>query len=454
MFRDLPSYVGAKSSAFWQTRVPESWQEVPGLAVVKENRHKNADLAEKQVLSLSFGNVVVKPVEMQRGLVPESYEGYQVLEPGDIVIRPTDLQNDQRSIRVGFVKERGIITSAYIGLHATGDWEPEYAYLYLSVVDSSKRIYGMGSGLRQQLGWADIKRIPCLVPPRDEQAAIVKYLAHANARINKAIAAKRLLIALLDEKLRIDSAAVFSQVDVNDAPALPLKRLVKIRGGMTPSKENHAYWGGKVPWVSPKDVKSGTLYGSIDRITDAAVEETSISLVSAGAVVVVVRGMILARTVPTAVLGVDATLNQDMKALIPRAGVMEPRYLRDWLHTHTSELLSVIETAGHGTKKLDTSTLMNLRVRVPGTEIQREVCTRVDDEARATRLAIGRVRDEIALLQEFRTRLVADVVTGQVDVRAVAATLPDVVEVGADAADEVSPELDEELVDVVEGDDV
>lgn len=85
------------------------------------------------------------------------------------------------------MKERGIITSAYIGLRAHGGaWSDAYAYHYLAVVDSSKRIYGMGSGLRQQLGWPDLKRMPCLVPPPEEQAAIVKYLAHANARIDKA----------------------------------------------------------------------------------------------------------------------------------------------------------------------------------------------------------------------------------------------------------------------------
>lgn len=68
--------------------------------------------------------------------------------------------------------------------------------------------------------------------------------------------------------------------------------------------------------------------------------------------------------------------------------------------------------------------------------------------------AIRREHDEIALLQEFRTRLVADVVTGQVDVRGVAATLPDAAEAIADAVEEDVPVLDEELVDAVEGDDV
>lgn len=107
MFRDLPRYPEMTVSQFWDAKVPSHWEVHPGLAVLKENRRKNVGLVESLVLSLSFGRVVVKPVEKQRGLVPDSYESYQILDPGDIIIRPTDLQNDQTSIRVGHVKDRG-----------------------------------------------------------------------------------------------------------------------------------------------------------------------------------------------------------------------------------------------------------------------------------------------------------------------------------------------------------
>ena len=109
MFRDLPKYAETTSNSFWSTRTPAHWAVHPGLAVMQENRHKNTGLVETQVLSLSYGQVVVKPLEKQRGLVPDSYEGYQILEPGDIVVRPTDLQNDKTSVRVGHVKDLSLI---------------------------------------------------------------------------------------------------------------------------------------------------------------------------------------------------------------------------------------------------------------------------------------------------------------------------------------------------------
>ncbi|MEQ4519292.1 restriction endonuclease subunit S [Pseudarthrobacter sp. B907] len=447
MFHDLPRYSDTTSNFFWSSRIPSHWRVQPGLAVLQENRRKNHGLIESQVLSLSYGRVVVKPVEKQRGLVPESYEGYQVLDPGDIVVRPTDLQNDQTSIRVGHVKHLGIITSAYIGLRPTGDWSDAYAFQYLTVVDSSKRIYGMGSGLRQQLSWSDLKRMPCLVPPPEDQAAIVKYLAHANARIDKAIAAKRRLVSLLDEQKTAQIAAVFAGGGGKDAPFIPLKRLVRVMGGMTPSKENAAFWGGDIPWVSPKDVKTDVLDGSLDCITQTALDGTNISFVPRGSVVIVVRGMILARTVPVATLNVDSTINQDIKAMVPCEGVITSEYLRDWLSAHEAELIQLVETAGHGTKKLDTERLMNVRVSLPPVAVQEELSRRAGAESSATSAAVQRVRDEVALLQEFRMRLVADVVTGQVDVRAIAATLPD----GPESIDVAFVGLDDDLEEALVG---
>src|SRR5665811_441598 len=189
-----------RSSVSWLGERPLHWRLAPGMSVLRPVKAKNSNLAESTVLSLSYGRIVVKPSDRMHGLVPASFDTYQVLDSGNIVVRPTDLQNDQTSIRVGIVRDHGIITSAYLGFNVIGDVAPDFAYTYLATLDALKVFYGMGSGLRQNLELADFKRLPFLLPPADEQAAIVKYLGHANARIDRAIAAKRKLIALLEEQ--------------------------------------------------------------------------------------------------------------------------------------------------------------------------------------------------------------------------------------------------------------
>jgi len=104
------------SGVDWIGQIPAHWVVGPGRICIYENEEKNMRLKEKQVLSLSYGRVIVKTEDKLTGLVPESFETYQIVRPGDIIVRGTDLQNDVTSLRTGLAKDRGIITSAYINL--------------------------------------------------------------------------------------------------------------------------------------------------------------------------------------------------------------------------------------------------------------------------------------------------------------------------------------------------
>lgn len=144
------------SGVEWIGEIPEGWEVLPGLRFFKENKRSNKGMKESTVLSLSYGNIIIKPEEKLVGLVPESFETYQIVYPGDIIIRCTDLQNDQTSLRTGLAQNKGIITSAYINLGIIGDNHPEYLHAYLHFVDITKVLYKFGSGLRQNLSFADI----------------------------------------------------------------------------------------------------------------------------------------------------------------------------------------------------------------------------------------------------------------------------------------------------------
>jgi hypothetical protein len=100
MTSDLKPYPVMKDSGVpWLGPVPAHWDRRPGRACYREKRIPNTGLVETTVLSLSYGRIVVKPADRLHGLVPESFETYQIVEPGDIIIRPTDLQNDWNSLR-------------------------------------------------------------------------------------------------------------------------------------------------------------------------------------------------------------------------------------------------------------------------------------------------------------------------------------------------------------------
>ena len=130
MIADLKPFPEYEASGLsWLGSIPSHWDTGPGFAAFREKKVKNAGLVEKTVLSLSYCRIVIKPPEKLHGLVPDSFETYQIVDPGDIIIRSTDLQNDWNSLRVGLVRDRGIITSAYLCLNTTGTLIPEYGYL-------------------------------------------------------------------------------------------------------------------------------------------------------------------------------------------------------------------------------------------------------------------------------------------------------------------------------------
>jgi len=168
---------------------PSGWQRRKLKHVLRLRReNKNTGLIEQNLLSLSYGKIIRRDINRTEGLVPASYEGYQIVEPGDIILRLTDLQNDKRSLRQGLVKERGIITSAYDAVYSSSEeYNPEYFYFFLYALDLSKYYYSLGGGVRQSIGYNDFPNDWISVPPLSEQKFIVANMKSQLSTINELV---------------------------------------------------------------------------------------------------------------------------------------------------------------------------------------------------------------------------------------------------------------------------
>ncbi|WP_293210623.1 restriction endonuclease subunit S [Neisseria sp.] len=187
------------SGVEWIGQVPEHWELTIGMNVFRENKRDNKGMKENTVLSLSYGKIIIKPEEKLFGLVPESFETYQIVEPNDIIIRCTDLQNDQTSLRTGLAQDKGIITSAYLNLKVINNYSAKFLHYYLHALDITKVLYKFGSGLRQNLSFLDFKRLPIIDIPLAEQQQIADYLDAQIIKIDQAIALKTAHIEKLKE---------------------------------------------------------------------------------------------------------------------------------------------------------------------------------------------------------------------------------------------------------------
>lgn len=139
----------------WLGEIPSHWEVLPGRVLFQENKTRN-DGGNRNILSLSYGKIIVKK-DTNEGLVPEEYTSYQIIKPGYIIVRCTDLQNDKVSLRTAVSDLEGIITGAYLGLVPYKKANPRFFHYLLRTWDNCKEIYRYGSGLRQSLSWLDFK---------------------------------------------------------------------------------------------------------------------------------------------------------------------------------------------------------------------------------------------------------------------------------------------------------
>lgn len=171
----------------WIDDIPSSWKTNTMFQIFRQVKNKNEGLIEKNLLSLSYGKIKHKSIETVGGLLPESFDGYNIIEKNDIVLRLTDLQNDHKSLRVGLSLERGIVTSAYVTLRNYSNNYANYLYYYLHSFDIAKGFYGMGAGVRQGLNWEGLKTLQVIIPPLEEQHRIADFLDRKCAEIDNVL---------------------------------------------------------------------------------------------------------------------------------------------------------------------------------------------------------------------------------------------------------------------------
>lgn len=229
---EVTTYVKTKDSGIeWIGSVPSHWRVHTLYQLVTQVKEKNSNLQEKNLLSLSYGKIKRKDIDSPDGLLPASFDGYNIIEDGDIVLRLTDLQNDHTSLRVGLATERGIITSAYTTLRPIDTSNSKYLYYLLHAFDLKKGFYGMGSGVRQGLNYAEVKELRVVLPGQDEQNAIVRFLDNQCGQIDSIIEEAK---SSIEEYKKWRASIIFEAVTKGLNPLAEMK-------------DSHIDWIGLVP---------------------------------------------------------------------------------------------------------------------------------------------------------------------------------------------------------------
>jgi type I restriction enzyme S subunit len=439
---DLKPYPARKHSGVrWLGNVPEHWDVVPNRAIFVEVKER--DHPEEQMLSVTITNGVIR----QQALLADSSKkdssnqdksAYKLVKPGDIAY------NKMRAWQgaVGVSEYRGIVSPAYVVQRPRARANSRYLHYLLRTPAFAKEAERWSYGITSDM-WSlrpeHFKMIYGCFPPLPEQAAIVRFLSHAVRRIRRYIRAKQKLIKLLEEqKQAIVHRAVTGGLNPNvrlkpsgvewlgNVPehweVRRLGRMAKVFNGTTPSRMEPAYWlGGTVPWLSSGKVNDYIVEAASELVTERALHECSIQIVSKGAVIIGLVGQGKTRA-KSAILGIDACINQNLAAVIPLHG-LTGTYL---LHFLTAFYPTFREFGRGGNQEaLNCEIVANWRISIPPEDEQEAICEYLRSALAGLREADKRIGRELDLLHEYRTRLITDVVTGKLDVREAVARLPD-----------------------------
>ena len=169
-----------------------------------------------------------------------------------------------------------------------------------------------------------------------------------------------------------------------------------ILGGGTPSKSHPEYFTGSIPWVSPKDMKSSVINGSIDHITEEAIAHSTTNLVPANSVLMVIRSGILKHTLPVAINGLPVTINQDMKAFVPNE-MVKTAFLMYYFKAIENDVLSGVR--GVTADNIDFKAFQKRTIIVPPIELQEQFATFVE-QVDKSKLAVQKSLDELETLKK------------------------------------------------------
>lgn len=377
--------------------LPHGWQECR-LGDLFENR-KERGCQGLPTLSVTMNDGLVDRDEMDRKQESAlSAEEHLLVKAGDIAYNTMRMWQGA----FGLANVDGVVSPAYVVLKPTEKVRPEFAAYMLEAPRLKHCCWAYSYGLtedRLRLYFDDFAKIPAWIPSLDEQGQVIETL-----RVwDRAIQVTAGLCATTEKQVSLERMHLVRRLTADKATRIAsLDEIAKLVSGGTPDTSREEHWVGSTPWITAKDMKGFRVDRSELSISEAA--QRKLRTVPANAVLVLVRGMTLMRRIPVSLTSRESTFNQDVKAILPSLDV-DSEFLAHVLLARQPQLLASVETAGHGTGRLDTRVLCDVEVPVPVLEVQQRVArslSRLEAAASAYARRLAQLkRERTALIRLF-----------------------------------------------------
>ena len=307
----------------------------------------------------------------------------------------------------------------------------KYYYYVMSICSEQFELFASGTTFKE-ISTDAFANFKLPYPDYETQVKIVSFLDDKCAEIDTLIEAKEKNSALLKEWRQsiiyeavtkgFDPSAPMKDSGVEWIGEIPkkwkiaaLKRLGTPVTGSTPSKDNHNYWDGDIPWVSSKDMKMDYLLDSEDHITQEAVAGCGLTLFAPGTLIFCVRSGILRHTFPVAVATIPVTINQDLRALC-LTGDVNPAFLLYYMKGMNDTIVTLYQKIGATVESIEMDWFLYFPVVLPSREEQDRIVKALDSECTSLDQTVQQNEATIKQLKEYRQSLIYEAVTGKIKV--------------------------------------
>ena len=360
-------------------------------------RNKQLKFGKENVLSVSGEYGIVNQIAFQgRSFAGESVADYHVVETDDIVYTKSPLKANPYGIIKVNNGVPGIVSTLYAVYHPLKTVVPRFVDFYFSnnlrINKFLKPLVNIGAKHDMKVNNTFVLTGTVVFPPLREQQKIVDFLTVLDRRIDiqrkKVEALKKYKRGLLNQ--------IFSAIS-KGSQRRKLRELVHVSGGKTPSMSNSLYWNGDIVWISSKDMKSSRISGSELKITNLALNE--MTLYHPGTLLLVARSGILKHSLPLAILEVDATINQDIKAL--QVHGCNAFYLYYAILSQEDNIIRTLVKTGTTVQSLMMDSFLNIEIPTPDIDLQQSI---IDKLAKLEKY-VDVQEEELSLLSQMRNGL-------------------------------------------------
>ncbi|RFD76207.1 hypothetical protein AXE75_02510 [Gardnerella vaginalis] len=420
----------------WLPKIPRHWDWSFLSQIAAEKKVKKTKNEMFPVMSLSYGQIIKKK-NINSGLVPNNYDNYQIISRGDIVLRFTDLQNDHTSLRTGLVTEKGIITSAYTNIKPRIN-SSFLAYL-LHAYDNLKIFYGLGGGVRQSIGFKDVRYLQLPIPPREEQEQIVRFLDWKVSSINKLIIDYRHQITMLEElkQKKIDKYVIKGihknntkhnddvrwEIDYPEHWTIQrISQCFSFRKGLSITKANLEETGiavinyGQIHSKNNKGI--GLNKSLIKHVNKSYLKTNQRCLVERGDFIFADTSEDVAGCGNCAYIDWDDNIFAGYHTIIAHPNrSANSKYLAYLFSSPTWRCQIRKNVNGVKVYSITQRILKDMFILIPPIEEQKDIVNHLDSMCSEIDFIVKMVDKKITNLHDLKSSLIADVVTGKIDVR-------------------------------------